>query len=120
MPTARAELETVELIKYKVPGHGDCINKFAIPQFTECFGTCNSGAKYNKDTHTFENTCKCCTIKEMTNVPVELTCKDNHKYTLDVAVAKSCQCSACREESPQQQQGIKTGQPQYTKTKGKY
>lgn len=121
-----AALETVQLIKQIMPVHGICTNKFAVSQFNECYGTCNSGTKYNKVSGTFVKQCDCCTIKELTNIPVEMTCLDNYKYKLDVAVPKECNCAACTEQSQklqeqQQQQGTKTGQQQqFTKTKGKY
>lgn len=114
--------ETVQLIKQIIPVHGPCVNKLAVPHFTECYGTCNSGTKYNKITGQFEKKCDCCAIQELTSIPVELTCLDNYKYTLDVAVPKVCGCSSCSEQSQklQEEKNTKGQQQQYTKTKSKY
>lgn len=103
MPVAMKDPDTVQLIKKIVPVHGICTNKLAVPRFMECYGTCNSGTKYNKVTGSFEKQCDCCSIKELTTIPVELTCLDNFKTKIEVAVPKVCGCSACSEQQSQQQ-----------------
>lgn len=124
MPLAMKDPDTVQMIKKIVPVHGICTNKFAVPNFMECYGTCNSGTKYNKVTGSFDKQCECCSIKELTNIPVELTCLDNYKLKLDVAVPKVCGCTGCAEQGQQQQQQpqmIKdASQNLMTKTKSKY
>lgn len=104
MPVAMTEVDTVQMIKKIVPVHGICTNKIAIPKFMECFGTCNSGTKYNKASGSFEKKCDCCSIQQLTNIPVELTCLDNYKLKLEVAVPKVCGCTECAGESQQKQQ----------------
>lgn len=110
-----SEPDTVQMIKKIVPVHGICINKIAVPKFMECYGSCSSGTKYNKAAGAFEKKCDCCSIKELTNVLVELTCLDNYKMKIDVAVPKVCGCVACTEQSQQQQQ--QQSQPQQSPTK---
>lgn len=115
------EPETVQMIKKIVPVHGICTNKFAVPKFMECYGTCNSGTKYNRASGSFDKQCECCSIRELTNVAVDLVCLDGYKLKIEVAVPKVCGCSACTEQADQQQQPIKdSSQKLMTKTKSKY
>lgn len=116
---AMPETETVQLIKKILPVHGICVNKFVVPNFMECYGTCNSGAKYNKQTGSFEKKCECCSIKELTNISVDLTCLDGYKTKLEVAVPKVCGCSPCSEEIMGQNliPTKNVPQQQFTKTK---
>lgn len=118
MPLPMKDLDTVQMIKKIVPVHGICVNKVAVPNFMECFGTCNSGTKYNKVTGSFDKQCECCSIRELTNIPVELTCLDNYKLKMDVAVPKVCGCTACAEQLEEQ---LPSAQKLLqTKTKSKY
>lgn len=121
VPIAMVEMDTVQMIKKIVPVHGICTNKYSVPKFMECYGTCNSGTKYNKATGSFDKNCECCSIKELTNIPVELTCLDNYKLNIDVAVPKVCSCSPCVEQQQQQSAPTKDmSQQMMTKTKSKY
>lgn len=48
MPEALRANETVRLVRTELESHGICENYDAIPNFTECQGTCDSYTVYNK------------------------------------------------------------------------
>ncbi|XP_037934058.1 hemocytin isoform X2 [Teleopsis dalmanni] len=92
-----ADTETRNLIKIRIANHGFCVNTEPIKGFTECVGTCFSGAKYNKNTFTHDKICNCCSIKSYKTIEVPLVCEDGFKIPKDLEIPSYCGCLPCSE-----------------------
>lgn len=100
-PKPRVTAATVGLIKQTKVGHGPCVNKEQISNFTECKGGCNSGTRWNTKLNIQEKFCTCCQMKTEKEINIQLTCDDGFKFTKPVSVPTSCSCNPCSSEVPQ-------------------
>lgn len=47
LPESLAESETLGLIQVEIPPHGKCKNINSVRGITQCYGSCNSGTKFD-------------------------------------------------------------------------
>lgn len=62
-------------------------------------GSCNSGTKYNKNNYKQDRKCECCSVGQLEDIDVKLTCDDGYQFNVPIAVPKSCSCQPCSEEA---------------------
>ncbi|XP_055854171.1 hemocytin [Episyrphus balteatus] len=95
LPASLAESQTVGLVRINKFGSGMCVNKEPIQGFTECYGSCESGSKYNVESFGQDKMCFCCSIEAYKTILVTLICDDGYKVVKDIQIPSSCGCSAC-------------------------